>query len=138
MILYTCTFLYQSPNPTYLKMVHSSPPRHDSISMYKYFLSLKVLKSFTMKGQSDSSIISFSDMICCCCRVSTIYELKRINIILLINIIICYYNYNYFEFPLCIYILPGSFSFVWAQKTFVLYLRLSVPAQPDRNLLLPT
>lgn len=58
--------------PLSLKTVHNSPPRHASISIYKYFLSLKVLKSLTTKSQSASPIILFSDMICCCCLVSTI------------------------------------------------------------------
>lgn len=57
---------------TDLRMVQSSPPKQDSMSMYRYLRSLKVLKSLTMKWQSDSSMISFSDMMCCCWRVSTI------------------------------------------------------------------
>jgi hypothetical protein len=45
----------------YLRMVQSSPPRQDSISMYRYFRSLKVLNSFTMNWESDSSIISYEN-----------------------------------------------------------------------------
>jgi hypothetical protein len=46
----------------YLRMVQSSPPRQDSISMYRYFRSLKVLNSFTMNWESDSSIISWKNV----------------------------------------------------------------------------
>ena len=113
----TCIFLYHTPNLTYRKIVHSSPPRQDSISMYKYFLSLKVLKSFTMKGQSDSSIISFSDMICCCCRVSTIYESKEISIFILIDRWNDE-NYSYSKFPFCISIATWLFFICLSAKDF--------------------
>lgn len=53
-------------------MVQSSPPKQLSINMYKYLRSLNVLNNFTIKLQFASYIISFSDMICCCWRVSTI------------------------------------------------------------------
>lgn len=59
--------------PLSLKIVHNSPPRQVSISMYKYFLSLNVLYNFTINSQFISDIISFSDMMCCCCLVSTIW-----------------------------------------------------------------
>lgn len=60
-------------SPLSLKIVHNSPPRQVSISIYKYFLSLNVLYNLTMNSQFISDIISFSDMICCCCLVSTIW-----------------------------------------------------------------
>lgn len=53
-------------------MVQSSPPKQLSISMYKYLRSLNVLNNFTIKPQFASYMISFSDMMCCCWRVSTI------------------------------------------------------------------
>jgi hypothetical protein len=40
--------------------------------MYRYLRSLNVLNSLTMKSQLASPMISFSDMMCCCWRVSTI------------------------------------------------------------------
>lgn len=60
-------------SPLSLKIVHNSPPKQVSINIYKYFLSLNVLYSFTMNSQFISDMISFSDMMCCCCLVSTIW-----------------------------------------------------------------
>uniref|UniRef100_A0A8W7Q1V3 Uncharacterized protein n=1 Tax=Anopheles coluzzii TaxID=1518534 RepID=A0A8W7Q1V3_ANOCL len=40
--------------------------------MYRYLRSLNVLYSFTIKSLFASLMISFSDMMCCCWRVSTI------------------------------------------------------------------
>lgn len=40
--------------------------------MYKYLRSLNVLNNFTINSLLASTIISFSDIICCCWRVSTI------------------------------------------------------------------
>ena len=52
--------------------VHNSPPRHGSISMYKYFGQLNVWYILTMKGLLHSSMISFSLRMCCCCFTSLI------------------------------------------------------------------
>ena len=70
-----------------------------------------------MKGQSDSSIISFSDMICCCCRVSTIYESKEISIFILIDRWNDE-NYSYSKFPFCISIATWLFFICLSAKDF--------------------
>lgn len=56
--------------PLSLRMVHSSPPRHASINMYTYFLSLKVLYNLKKKNQhtkytitGEKILLSFRDNI---------------------------------------------------------------------------
>lgn len=47
-----------------LRMVHSSPPRHASISMYRYLLSLKVRYNLSTKNNSSSSFMTVTLCLC--------------------------------------------------------------------------
>lgn len=74
LILQAIKYLPSSKCPLSLNTVHNSPPRQLSISIYKYLASLNVLYNLTIKSQLASPIISFSDMMCCCCFVFTIWS----------------------------------------------------------------